>query len=154
MMTWLAIFLVSSFSADKQINRDEIVKVHAAGVIVKAGKHSMINVAIEVKDGYHIQANKVDNEFIIPTMLEINEDKDIIVKKHVFPSAKKFKLEGTNEYLDVYDGRFEISIFFSTQKEIQKGLHRFDGKLNYQACDSRRCLSPRVVEFSIDVEVR
>ncbi|MEX2232423.1 MAG: hypothetical protein WD824_09700 [Cyclobacteriaceae bacterium] len=154
MTKWLTIFLVSSFTAGSQINADEIVKVNSPGVIVKAGNHSMINVAIEVKNGYHIQANKVDNEFIIPTTLEMSYGKDIIVKKQVFPSAKKFRLEGTNEYLDVYDGRFEIGIFFRTQKEIQKGIHRLDGKLNFQACDSIRCLSPRGIEFSMEIEVR
>ena len=153
-MQWLTIFLMGSFAVSKQINVDEIVKMNAPKVIVQAGKHSVINVAVEVKSGYHIQANKVDNEFIIPTTLEIRGDKAIILKKQVFPSAKKFKLEGTDEYLDVYDGRFEISIFFRTQKEIQKGIRQLNGKLNYQACDSMRCLFPRVIEFSIDVEVR
>ena len=154
MIQWLTIFLVSSFTVSKQINADEIVKVNAPKVIVQAGKSSVINITVEVKNGYHIQANKVDNEFIIPTTLEIRGDKAIILKKQVFPSAKKFKLEGTDEYLDVYDGRFEISIFFRTQKEIQKGIRQLNGKLNYQACDSMRCLFPRVIEFSIDVEVR
>lgn len=154
MIQWPIIFLVSSFAVSEQISADEIVKVNASNVIVQAGKYSVINVAVEVKNGYHIQANKVDNEFIIPTTLELSVDKEIILGKHVFPQAKKFKLGGTDEYLDVYDGRFEISIFFRTQKEIQKGIRQLDGKLNYQACDSMRCLFPRVIEFSIDVEVR
>ena len=153
-MKWLTIFLISSFTAGKQINADEVVKVNAPRVIVKAGRNSVVNVAIEVKNGYHIQANKTDNEFIIPTALEIIGDKAINIKKQVFPHPKKFKLEGTDEYLEVYDGRFEISIYFRSQKEIQKGMHHLDGKLKYQACDSIRCLFPREIEFSIELEVR
>lgn len=153
MRLWLTIFLVSVASG-KQINPDAIVKVNAPRVIVGAGKHSVVNIAIEVKNGYHIQANKVSNESMIPTTLDMSSDKSLIVIKQVFPSAKKFKLEGTDEYLDVYDGRFEISIFFNTPRQTKKGLHRLDGKLNYQACDSIRCLFPRAAEFSIEVEVR
>ena len=154
MIQWLTIFLVSSFTVSKQINADEIVKVNVPKVIVQAGKSSVINITVEVKNGYHIQANKVDNEFIIPTTLEINGDEKITLKKQIFPSAKQFKLEGTDEHLDVYDGRFEINIFFKARKEIQKGIRQLKGKLNYQACDSVRCLFPRVIDFSIDVEVR
>jgi len=154
MIQWPIIFLVSSFAVSEQIRANEIVKVNVPKVIVQAGKSSVINITVEVKNGYHIQANKVNNEFIIPTTLEINDDKEIILKKQVFPSAKKFKLEGTDEHLDVYDERFAISIFFRTRKEIQRGIRQLNGKLNYQACDSVRCLFPRVIDFSIDVEVR
>jgi hypothetical protein len=150
MIKWLTLFLVGTLIVS---NPDEIVKVHTQKVIVDAGSDSEINIEIEIKNGYHIQANKVKNEFI-PTTLEIKGDKEIIVKNKVFPPVKKFKLEGTDEYLDVYDGIFEIGIFFTTKKEIQKGLHHLDGQLNYQACDSMRCLFPRSIEFSVDVEFR
>ena len=134
-------------------NTDEIVKVNTQKVIVRAGLDSVINIAIEIKNGYHIQANKVENQFI-PTTLEIKGDRGIIIKDKVFPPAKKFKLEGTDQYLDVYDGIFEISILFTTKNKIPKGLHHLYGQLNYQACDSMRCLFPRSIEFSLDVEFR
>lgn len=149
----MAIFLVAVTSA-KQTNPDVIVKVNAPKVTVEAGRHSVIQIVVEIKNGYHIQANKVSNESMIPTTLDISSDKSLIVKKQVFPSAKKFKLEGTEEYLDVYDGRFDISIFFNTSRQTKKGLHRLDGKLNYQACDSIRCLFPRAAGFSMEIEVR
>jgi hypothetical protein len=150
MIKWLAIFLVSSFA---ERNTDEIVKVNTQKVIVNAGSDSVIKIAIEIKDGYHIQANEVKDPFI-PTTLEIKGDREIIIKDKVFPPAKKFKLEGTDYYLDVYDGIFEINIFFTTKKEIRKALHHLYGQLNYQACDSVRCLFPKTVEFSLDVEFR
>lgn len=150
MIKWLAIFLVSSLTAS---NTDEIVKVNTQKVIVKAGSDSVINIAIEIKNGYHIQANKPESQFI-PTTLEIKADREIIIKDKVFPPAKKFKLIGTDEYLDVYDGIFEITILFTTKREMRKGLHHLYGQLNYQACDSMRCLFPRSVEFSLEVEFR
>ena len=150
MIKWHTIFLITSLTVD---NADEIVKVKTQKVIVNAGSDSVINLAIEVKNGYHIQTNKVKDPFI-PTTLEIKGDKEIIIRNKVFPPAKKFKLEGTDQYLDVYDGTFEISIFFITKKEIRKGLHHLSGQLTYQACDSMRCLFPKSFEFSLDVECR
>lgn len=150
MIEWHTIFLMISLTLS---NTDEIVKVKTQNVIVNAGSDSVINIAIEIKSGYHIQANKVKDQFI-PTTLEIKGDKEIIITNKVFPPAKKFKLEGTDQYLDVYDGKFEISIFFTTKKEIRKGLHHLYGQLNYQACDSMRCLFPKSIEFSLDIEFR
>ncbi|MBA4055426.1 MAG: hypothetical protein C0490_11990 [Marivirga sp.] len=153
MMRWLIIFLLGSIMAFGQVN-DELVKVNVPNVTVQTGRQSMISVSVEVKEGYHIQAHAVNDEFIIPTTLEIDGSKEFVIKKQVFPSAKKFKLEGADQYLDVYDGRFEIHTFFIAQKKTQKNVHHLNGKLNYQACDSVRCLFPRTIEFSIDVEVR
>jgi len=152
-MRWLIIFLLNSFIVSGQIN-EELVKVNVPKVIVQAGKQSVISVSVEVKNGYHIQAHEVRDEFIKPTTLEVDGGKEFIIEKQVFPSAKKFKLEGTDQYLDVYDGRFEIQTFFTAQKKTQVSIHHLNGKLNYQACDSVRCLFPRSIEFSIDVDVR
>jgi thioredoxin:protein disulfide reductase len=152
-MRWLIIFLLNSFIVSGQIN-EELVKVHVPKVTVQAGKQSVISVSVEVTNGYHIQAHEVRDEFIKPTTLEVDGGKKFIIQKQIFPSAKKFKLEGTDQFLDVYDGRFEIQTFFIAQKKIQMNVHHLKVKLNYQACDSVRCLFPRTIEFSIDVDVR
>jgi len=130
-----------------------MVRVTPPKVIACAGENSVINVAIEVKTGYHIQTHKMTDEFIVPTTLEIRGDKQISINTIVFPSAKKFKLEGTDRYLDVYDGSFWIKAFFTAHTNAQKNTHELKGNLTYQACDSMRCFSPKIIEFSIDVEV-
>ena len=153
MIHWLNTILVIVI-AGNQISNEEIVKVSVPTVTVRAGDHSVITIAIEVTDGYHIQASNVGTESIIPTTLEIESDKEISLKSPNFPSTKKFILKGTDQTLDVYDGRFDITILFRTTKQIRKGLHRLDGKLNYQACDSVRCLFPRAAKFTAEVDVR
>jgi Disulphide bond corrector protein DsbC len=147
------LILVHSLTGDSESTSNEIVKITAPEVMVPAGKSSVIRVKIEVKKGYHIQANKVNNEFLIPTTLEINTDRKIILGKKVFPRSKKFKLEGTDNFLDVYDGIFEISIPFETCKTIQKRDYVLGSKFTYQACDSKSCLFPKIIDFFIHVKV-
>lgn len=154
MMKWLIIFLLNSFILSKDVYPDDIVTVVVPKVIVQAGKHSTMLVSIGVKSGYHIQAHEIDDEFIIPTTLEIIGNNDFVIQKQIFPPSKKFKLEGTDNYLEVYDGRFEVRVFFTTTRKIQKKIHRLKGKLSYQACDSLRCFSPKIVEFLMEVDVR
>ena len=154
MMKWWIILLLGSSIWSKNVYRDDIVTVIVPKVIVQGGKPSTMLVSIEVKRGYHIQAHEVDDEFIIPTTIEIIGNNDFVIQKPIFPASKKFKLEGTDTYLEVYDGRFEVQIIFTTTSQIRKEIHRLKAKLSYQACDSLRCYSPKIVEFLIGVDVR
>jgi DsbC/DsbD-like thiol-disulfide interchange protein len=128
---------------------EPIVKITAPDVTGYAGKSSRIILDVEVKEGYHIQANKVNDEFLVPTTVEVVTGKNIELGKQSFPVAKKFKLEGTNDFLDVYDGNFQITIPFKTQRGVKKGKYNLQARLRYQACDFKSCLFPKTIEFII-----
>ncbi len=147
------IFLIYILSFDNQTGTDGIVRVTVPEVKVQAGKAAKIDVHVSVEKGYHIQANKVNDEFIIPTTLEINTKEIIITGEKSFPEGKKFKLEGTPGYLLVYDGNFKITIPFKTDKKIKRGRYNLEGKLRYQACDAKKCFFPKTVAFTVVVEV-
>jgi Disulphide bond corrector protein DsbC len=149
----IILFLAHFLTGSTREISDAIVKVSAPEVLVDAGDGSVIHVKIEVKKGYHIQANKVNDKFLIPTTIKINSDKKIIPGKQLFPRSKKFKIEGTDKFLDVYDGFFEVIIPFKTHSTIQKGMYILESKLHYQACDSRICLSPKIIDFSVRIKV-
>ncbi len=154
MMNWAIIIVsVSLLMRNKQLVPADILKITVPEVVVSAGKSSVIKMGIEIKKGYHIQANKVKDDLLIPTTVEINEDKNMITGRQEFPPSKKFNLEGSDGFLDVYDGVFEIRIPFKTIKKIPKGKYILDAKLHYQACNSRTCLFPKSIGFSIPVKV-
>ena len=131
-----------------------IVTVNVTESIVYAGTSTLIPLWVEVKKGYHIQANRVNDQSLIPTTLEINDDKNITISKQEFPPSKQFKLEGTSIFLDVYDETFPIKLFLSPVAKTQAGKYILGAKLRYQACDSKSCLFPKVIDFSIPVEVK
>lgn len=131
-----------------------IVTVNVTESIVYAGTSAMIPISVEVKEGYHIQANRVNDESLIPTTLEVSDDKNITIIRQEFPPDKKFKLEGSDIFLNVYDGKFLIKLFLNPVAKTLTGKYVLSAKLRYQACDSRSCLFPRVVDFSIPVKVK
>jgi hypothetical protein len=148
-MTVLLVMLLALVSDFHRGISKQVVKITAPDITVYAGKSSLIILNVEVKEGYHIQANKVNDEFLIPTTVEIKTGKEMEQGVQSFPMAKKFKLEGTNDSLDVYDGTFQITIPFKTRPGVNKGQYNFQGKLRYQACDSKSCLFPKTIEFII-----
>ncbi len=137
----------------KELLPADIVTITVPEIVVRAGESSVIKMKIEIKKGYHIQANQLKDEFLIPTVLEIQEYKNIKLGKPQFPRSKKFKLEDTDIFLDVYDGVFEIKIPTTVAKEIPKGNHAMKANLQYQACDNRTCLFPKTIAFSFTLKV-
>lgn len=153
-MNWAIIIVpVCLLFGNKQFVSADILNIAVAEIVVHAGKSSVIKMEIEIKKGYHIQVNKVKDDLLIPSTVEINDDKNITIGRQKFPPAKKFKLEGTNNFLDVYDGVFEIRIPIKTVAKTPKGEHMLDGKLHYQACDNRTCLFPKSIGFSISIKI-
>lgn len=147
------ILLLHFLPCNKQTSADSIIKIVAPQVIVHAGKKAVMPIYVTIKNGYHIQANKVKDEFIIPSTLEINADKIVTTGEQVFPVSKKFRLAGTSDYLMVYDGKLKITIPFKTSEKTQKGEYKLNARFHYQACDDKSCFSPKTIDFSITLKV-
>lgn len=143
-----------ALSAYAQAVNEPIVKVKAKEAFVKTGNGSTITIVVEVKEEYHIQANKVNDDNLVPTKLEFQPKDGFIIKSIDYPAAKKFKLDGTDASLDVFDGKFEIHTLFVTGAQLPTGVHTLDAKLSYQACNSKQCLFPRSVEFPVNIQVQ
>jgi uncharacterized protein len=154
-MPVLLIILLIHSSIEKNLFTPLIlVKIMPRQVTVQAGRNGVIRILVKVKKGYHIQANKVSDEFMIPTTLEIDPEKDIITGQQVFPPGKKFKLEGSETLAEVYDGTFEVRMPFTTTEKTKKGRRQLNAKLHYQGCDFKQCYFPSRVDFAIPIEVK
>ena len=149
----LSILLSFSFLSVTNQQKTDIVNITVPEIRVAPGETSTIHIGVEVKKGYHIQANKLNDEYLIPTTLTINPDKHITIGKQTFPQNKKFRLEGSDDYLNIYDGNFDITIVFKTTETIQMGKYNLAAKFRYQACDSKSCLSPKTIDLLILIQV-
>ena len=150
---FLSILLLNIVTENREKGIDNIVQLKVAEIKVSPGENGVIEIDVTVKKGYHIQANKVEDEFIIPTTLEIITTDIITTDKPFFPAGKRFRLKGTKDHLLVYDGNFKIRIPFRTGEKLNKGKYKLDAKLHYQACDSKTCFFPKAIVFFISVSI-
>jgi hypothetical protein len=98
-----------------------------AASIVKARVESTssgFRALLEVKDGWHINANPASSPYLIPT--EIRG-----AREASYPEGKSMTFAFSKEPLSVYHG--EVVIPFTGEGPLV---------LVYQACDDTRCLSP------------
>jgi hypothetical protein len=131
----------------------DIVTVQVQKLVMKPGKTYQLRVEVVVKDGFHIQANRIRDESLIPSTLIVDTAGGITPGKIKFPASKKFRLEGTDSFLDVYDGYIEILVLVKTDKKIRQGSYSIHAVFSYQACDAKRCYFPKSLEFIIPAEV-
>jgi DsbC/DsbD-like thiol-disulfide interchange protein len=146
----LLIYSVSTFMCKGQT---ALVKAAANKASLSAGESTTLTIRIAVKKGYHIQASQVEDEALIPTTLVVNMEEGLTITGQEFPPVKQFQLEGTNTFLNVYDGEFTITLFVHADSNLQARNYLLNATLHYQACDARSCLFPRSFAFSIPLTV-
>jgi hypothetical protein len=154
MLGHLLIALAQMYAGLMAPSFSDIVTIHVGKSIIYTGESNRIDIEVIVRKGYHIQANVVDDESLIPTTLEIRSNEYITIRKQEFPRSKKFKLEGTDSYLNVYDGKFLVKLFIDPLKAGPESKYILEARLRYQACDSKSCLFPRTIDFSIPLEIK
>lgn len=153
-ITWIMILMACFTGKDQpQAAASDIVSLSVAETVVIPGKKCSVIIQVKVKDGYHIQANRVTNESLIPVKLEITADQLFTISNPVFPPCKLFQLQGTHDYLNVFDSLFIIRLPVKTATIISDGKYFIKARLRYQACDAKICLFPRTLEFEIPLVV-
>lgn len=148
-MTWHLLILLFS----TQANQVDVVTVKVPNSVIKAGTTSTFIIQISVKQGFHIQANQIKDEFLIPTTVAIESSENIKPGKALFPKPNKFRLEGTNDWMEVYDSSFQIKIPVKVGKQMERGSYNFKAELRYQACDAKTCFFPKTIVFAIPCQV-
>ncbi len=85
-------------------------------------------VDLEIRDGWHVNANPASLDFLIPTRVE-GATRDV-----AYPAGETFQFEFAPEPIQVYRGVATVrGLVEPTRSEVD---------VTYQACDERRCLPP------------
>ncbi len=116
---------------------------------VHPGETFKVAVLVKINPGWHIHANELSDQFLIPTELFFEENEKIEATQYHYPEPKLEKYEYSESALEVYDGDIILGALVKTSSELKPGKYTLKGELDYQACDDRSCLSPKKIEFEI-----
>ena len=147
----LLLYLLLNGSVFSQTS--DLVSISVEKVFLKSGSSSFGKINVKIREGYHIQSNKVDDEYIIPTELEIKGVKYISLVEQKYPESNQFNLEGSDIVLNVFDGEIEIEFKLQIDTQIMIRSYQLEANLRYQACDSKSCFAPRSIDFEIPIEI-
>jgi len=107
------------------------------------GAARIVAVAVVAK-GFHVNAHKPDEEFLIPTVLTLASP-GVTFETPEYPTPVAQRFAFAEKPLLVHDGRFEITSLARPAPTSPVEL-----KLRYQACDDERCLPPVTVQATLE----
>ena len=103
--------------------------------------------------GWHMNAHKPLDEFLIPTEVSFAPEPPLTVKSAGYPAAKQVTLSFSPTPLAVYEGEFIIGLEVAVAPDAAPGPHTIKGTLRYQACNDKSCMPPvkKPVELTVTV---
>lgn len=132
-----------------------VVAVSAAGpdAPVPAGSSFQVSVTLQVKSGYHINANKPSESYLIGTKLTLSPPSGLRVVKVAYPNAEMATFGFSETPLAVYDGTVKVVATLAAADTMAPGQVTVSGKMTFQACNDQACLPPSTVDVSATAEI-
>lgn len=151
-------FLFSSLLATApgaQLPRKNEPVVRAQGYVslqpVPVGREFRVAVLAEIAPGYHINADKPLQEFLIPTELRAHPPAGMRVIQAAYPGANLKQFPFSDEKMAVYDGTIVLGLRLATSRRISPGEIVLPLELRYQACNDKLCLPPTTLPLQVNV---
>jgi len=119
---------------------------------VPRGRTFAVAVVAEIQQGFHINANKVLEDYLIPTTVQANWPKGLRLVETVYPPGELQKFDFSEKLLNVYDGTVTLRMKVQIAADAPLGAMTVPIALRYQACNDRACLPP--VRLSVPLELQ
>ena len=135
---------------------DRVVKVrgYASADGVRPGDKFKVAVALEVGEGYHINAHRPTLDFLIPTSVAFGAPAGITFAEEKYPAPKHRKFEfAPDTELAVHEGTLFITAEAQADKTVQQGAATIRALVTVQACNDSQCLAPSDLPVEIPVKI-
>ncbi|HEV2707192.1 MAG TPA: protein-disulfide reductase DsbD domain-containing protein [Pyrinomonadaceae bacterium] len=132
---------------------DGIVRASAAEVALRPGGEAEVEVRLDIRDGYHVNANPPTDKNLIGTQVTVAPSGGLSVAETVYPKALMRKFEFDERELAVYEGQPVIKVKLRAEASAPKGRQTLSAKVRVQPCNDKECLPPRNIETAIPVNV-
>jgi hypothetical protein len=117
---------------------------------VPRGRTFEIAVVAEILPGFHINANKVLEDYLIPTTLQAEPPKGLRVTEASYPPGALQKFDFSEKMLNLYEGTVTLRMKLVAAADAPTGAVSLPLTLRYQACNDKACLPP--VRLNVPVE--
>ncbi len=108
-----------------------------------------VPVAIRIRRGYHINSDRPNEDYLIPTALSW-DGAPFPVEAVTYPPAEEVRYDFSDAPLSVFSSRIEIVTTFRVES-VPEALRELRGSFRFQACNDRACLPPRTIPVTVPV---
>ena len=131
------------------------VSARVEGVPTNAipGKEYELTLVLEVAEGWHINANPVTFDFLIPTKLTLNKTSALRLASVSYPKGKSYQFAGLEKPLVVYEKTVRIPFRVAVARGATPGSLAATGQVSVQECDDKTCLAPSQIPVRFALEI-
>lgn len=112
-----------------------------------------VRVTIQVKNGYHVNSNKPNDDYLIPLRLKW-EPGPLTATEVLFPKPEERNYSFSQKPVSVFTGDFQVTTRFKVEAAVPAGPGILLGKLRYQACSEDTCYRPAMIEIRLPYQAQ
>jgi thiol:disulfide interchange protein DsbD len=146
-----SVFLLASSLYPQAINPLAIEP--PAKLTISRGKSATFKLQARIAPGYHVNSNAPHEDYLIPLRLNLAAS-PLVVEAVKYPVPHDEKYSFSEKPLSVLTGDFFILVTLKAPDNLEPQMHVLTGKLRYQACSDKACLTPKTLEFRLTADVR
>ncbi|HKM91297.1 MAG TPA: protein-disulfide reductase DsbD domain-containing protein [Candidatus Acidoferrales bacterium] len=120
---------------------------------VPRGRQFEVAAVAQVAPGYHVQANKVLEDYLIPLTLTPELPAGFRVVSAEYPKAQVKKFPFAAQPMAVYEGRIVVRMTLEVAASAPTGPVKIPMTLRFQACNDQLCLPPAKLPLAAEFEV-
>ena len=128
-------------------------EVKLAVDIAHPGEPLRAAVVATLGPGWHMNANKPLDKYLIPFQMTLEPLDGITVEEIVYPEPKTVKLAFSENPLVVYEGANTVGVRLKIADTVPPGSYVVKGTIRYQACNESQCFQPLKVPVEIPITV-
>ncbi len=151
----LFLFLSIIISISAQPNFDEelvAVKSYLSFDKVHAGSELKFALKGKVSDTWHINSNKPNDDFLIPTTVELQHN-DFKLENVLYPKVKEYQFGFSDKPVAVYEGEITIAGIIKIPENVQINSYIIPIVFTYQACNDVTCMPPNSIVDTLEITV-
>lgn len=140
----------------QNVKPESVVDISSKSSAKKVAEGTLVtlNVILNIKDSWHINANKPTDESLTPTKVKFSKSSEYSVTRIKYPPAEMLKLPFSNQELALYEMQATVKTGLLVDKNFKGKTITVKGTLQYQPCNNQTCLFPVSKPFSLVVSLK
>ena len=119
---------------------------------VTAGREFKVVLNASIQSGWHINSDKPNDEFLIPTTIK-SGNKSFQVSKIDYPQPDERKLAISEKPVSVFENDIKVGLIFKIDKSTASGKYKIPIQFGYQGCNDQTCMPPTDAVAELNVKV-
>jgi thiol:disulfide interchange protein DsbD len=120
---------------------------------VPQGGNVRLAVEIQIREPWHINANKVSEDFLVPTEVAFDLPEGVTLRGVTYPAGVPKKLDFSESTLLLYQNTALVGVVLDVDAATAAREDTVVAHVTYQACDNEKCLLPQTVDVKIPMRI-